>query len=111
MSFDGLLTQTVALLEPAADTDDDGNPVDDWGSATSTDSKGLLQQTSAIEVTLGRDTVISDWLLFLPADAAVDAVARVVVDGSTFEVVGRPDLVRTPRGVHHVEVRLRLVEG
>lgn len=70
-----------------------------------------IEQTRATELQVGRHTVIADWLLVLPAGAVIDAGDRVRHDGRTFEVTASPDRVRTPRGEHHVEALLRLVEG
>ncbi len=70
-----------------------------------------LEQTDTVEVTVGRDTVLSDWLLVLPPEALLDATDRIAVDGRSFEVVGHPATVNTPRGAHHIECRLRAVVG
>lgn len=114
VSLDSLLTQDVTVLAPAAGPlDRYNNPTRDWENAAETTHKGRLEQTASTEVTLGRDTVVSDWLLFLPPEAVITPYDRVVVDGRTgeFEVVGLPDIEHTPRGPHHLEVRLAAVTG
>lgn len=111
MSLERTRVVAVDIQEPGSATDAHGNPVEAWSSPTTTSYRGYLEQTSAIEVTVGRDTVISDWLLVLPANASASSEARAVIEGSTFEVVGRPDARTTWRGPHHLEVRLRLLEG
>lgn len=69
-----------------------------------------LEQTQAREITVGADTAISDWLLGLPSNPDLAHRDRVLADGATYEVVGRPELQRQPGGsVHHVEARLRLI--
>lgn len=72
-----------------------------------------LEQTDSTEVTIGEATVISDWRLFLFPDAVISHADRFI-DGSvpprTFEVVGAPNVHRTPRGPHHIEARLRFIQ-
>lgn len=70
-----------------------------------------LEQTDAEEVTVGADTQTSDWRLITVADADIDGLDRVLVDGRTFEVVGPPAVHHTPAGAHHVEARLRHIAG
>lgn len=112
MSFAALLTQTVTIIEPGTSTDTYGNEVADWGAgATTTTGPGLIQQTDATEVTVDRDTVVSNLMLFLPPDRTITALCRATEGERTFEVIGEPDLLRTPRGPHHVEARLRHVAG
>jgi len=49
-------------------------------------------------------------VLFLPAAAATATFEdEVLVDGLRYQVDGRPDVLRTPRGIHHVEARVRRV--
>lgn len=103
------LPDTVTVLRPGAST------TNAEGDSTATDSEteypGWLQQTEATEVNNGRTVLTSGWLLFLPADADLRASDRVRVDDNTFEVVGLPNRLTTPRGVHHIEARLSLVSS
>lgn len=112
MSFRAQLTQTATVVAPGASADDYGNAVPDWGSgAARHDEPALLQQTAATEVTVDRDMVTSDWLLFLLPTAVITATCRVLVEGRTFEVVGLPAVLRTQRGPHHIEARLVNTDG
>lgn len=70
---------------------------------------GYLEQTGERELVLDRNTEISDWLLVLGAGVTIGARDRVEWGSYVFEVVGPPSRPRTPRGEHHVEVRLRHV--
>lgn len=107
MTLLGMLTQTATVVSfPMSAVDEYGNPV--AGPEVRTDYPARLEQTESTEVTRGRDTVISDWRLFLPADALVDAYDRVEIEGSTFEVAGRPAVEWAPRGPHHTVARLRI---
>ena len=55
------------------------NEVDATMSTTST--VGYLEQTTASEVTVDRETYVSEHNLFLPATTVIDGSDRVVVDG------------------------------
>ena len=111
MSYRGLLTQTVTVVRRNAGAEDRyGNATDEW--AAGVEHPARLTQVAGSEATAGRDAQISDWKLYLEADVEIDGSDRVVdEDGRTFEVVGPPTVARTPRGVHHVEARLRHIEG
>jgi head-tail adaptor len=111
MTIDRLLHDTVVLLHPGAGSDDYGNPVPTWalGAASQTVS-AVVQQIGRAEQTSDRDTPASDWLLVVPAGTAISAYDRVRWQGATFEVIGKPAPWSTPRGPHHLEARIRLVE-
>lgn len=114
MSFARLLHQDVTLVFPGSRATDAGDTVPDWssGAVTTVAEKGLLQQTDSVEITEDRDTIVSDWRLFLFPNSTVAPRIRVVVGDDTFRVVGRPALVeRPPRGPHHYEVRLVSIAG
>jgi hypothetical protein len=113
VSLESMMNQSVTVVTPGSTSDGHGNPQPNWASAGRATYKAWLEQTSAVEVTEGRDTVISDWLLVLPASAVINAYDRVEVGpGPTiYEVVGSPFVAPTPRGPHHIEARLRLLEG
>lgn len=107
MSFRRLLSQTATVTTRTPGTSDaEGNVVT---ANTSADYPALVQQTDAIEVLVGDVRSVSNWLLFLLPDAAINAQDQVVVDGRTYEVTGEPAVLRTPRGPHHIEARLRIV--
>lgn len=111
MSLMSLLTETLWILPYTQGAEDEyGDPTADYNDAVMV--RGRLEQSRATEETLDRDTPISDWILYVPAGTAVDAFDRVQdVDGRVFEVVGTPAPQRSPRGPHHIEVRLRNVES
>lgn len=106
MSLRRLLTQTATVIsrEPVG-VDEYGNPTE--GPEIRASYPARLEQTDSAELLADRDTVTTRWRLFLPAEAVIDAWARVEVDGELFDVIGRPTLERTPRGPHHVEALLR----
>lgn len=102
-----LLTETVTVVRYAATTDEYGNTTP--GAETRADIPGRLEQLRADELIRDRDTVITDWRVFLPVGADVTAYDRIEARGHLFEVVGLPNEHRTPRGPHHVEIMLRWV--
>lgn len=108
MSLALLLSQTATVVHVESGT------VDRYGDATSVETSRVhyaarVEQAASTETTEGRDTIVSDWRLYLPPDAVIGASDRVECSGNVFEVVGAPDAVRSPRGVHHIEARLRYV--
>lgn len=111
MSFARLLSRTATVIPVTTGPglDEYGNPVE--VVAAGVNYPAWLEQTASEERTEDRDTQLADWLLVLPAGAVVDGNDRVQVEGKTFEVVGPPARVHTPRGEHHVEARLRSVSG
>lgn len=104
-----LADEVVVLRYPVSGVDRYNNPA--RGTPTETTYPARVEQTSAQEITEGRSTLISDWVAYLPHDADVEGHDELVYDGATFEVVGMPNVQKTPRGPHHTEVRLRLVES
>jgi head-tail adaptor len=113
MSIDGFYTLDVTVLRAGAGTPKYGNATLDWTDPSMTMTSGwLAQHTSAEPVTTGRTTaVITDSVLFLPPETDITERDRVEVDGRTYAIDGVPVKARTPRGVHHLEVKLRAVEG
>lgn len=107
MSLLGLLSETATVIRYAATLDEYGNTI--TGAETRVDYPARLEQLSAEEIVRDRDTVLTDWRAFLPADADITAYDRIAARGNLFEVVGLPNQHQTPRGPHHLEVHLRWV--
>lgn len=111
VSFDSLLTQTVTVLTAGSTTDRYGNTVPDWTAATTSTTKAWLSQRSRSEDEINRDAQVATWVAFLPADTTISGHSRLRWSGITFEIVGPPLPAYTPRGLHHYEADLRVVEG
>lgn len=111
MSFDRLLVQSVTVLTASSTTDRYGNTVVDWTNAASRTVNGWVAQTGSVEELLGRDATTTVAVVFLPAGDPITAKDRVVLDGVTYEVDGVPNPANSRRGVHHLQVRLKNVEG
>lgn len=111
MSIDRFFVRAVTIVRAGSGTDRYGNESLDWSAASSWVTKGWLARVDESEDQDGRDALISGWRLFLPVGTDVDGRDRVVIDGTTYELDGPPARPWTPDGEHHVECRLRLVEG
>lgn len=111
MSLQALMVHDVTIVHAGTSTDRYGNIVKDWSTATTKVSKGWITQTAASEDVTDREAEIGTWTLFLPAETVVTGRDRVTWDGLTFEVVAPPRKAWTPRGEHHIEAQLRIVEG
>jgi len=94
---------------------------DEYGNTTYSDSgvvtpvlgymEHYLEQSNSVENLEDRDTVVTGWNAWLPADADITAFDRLVFDGRTFEVDGEPWKAYNPRtaSVSHVVVHLKVV--
>lgn len=112
MSIARLLNQSLTIQRRSStSTDEYGNEV--HTTTTSTVTVGYVEQATAEEVTVDRETYVTDWRVFLPAGTAVDGSDRIVYGSKTLEVVGAPHEVWNPRTrtTHHIEARAREVTG
>jgi len=69
----------------------------------------IVQQEISTEQTASGQSVATNWRIFLPYDAPVDAFAMVRWNGVLYEVDGEPARFDGPTGPHHTEARLRKV--
>lgn len=106
-----MLVQSVTVLTAGSTTDRYGNTAPDWASATSRTVNGWVAQTGSIEILLGRDSTTTVGVVFLPAGDPITYADRVQIAGVTYEVDGVPLRPWSRRSEHHVQVRLRDVEG
>lgn len=80
-------TITATVIRPAG-RDRDGDPT---GSPTEHDVDGcMLAPGNTTEVTTQADTVVADATLYAPAGADIMATDRLRADGTTYDIVGRP---------------------
>lgn len=110
MSLARLLSDTATVVEFTPGTDPRGDrDAGTWADGAS--YPGRFQQLTTAEELAGRDTSTAQWLLVLPAGAAIGPRSRVRDQhGQTFEVAGIPARPTRPAtGVHHLEVQLREV--
>lgn len=111
MSLAGLLVRDVTRLRAQLVTDSHGSEIKDWTNPDTITGKGWLAQRFHTEEGALREAEISTWHLTVYPNFDVQAHDRIVIDGQTFEVDGPPRPAWTPRGHHHTEVTLRIVEG
>lgn len=68
-----------------------------------------LEPTSSDEANDDRTSYsVDSWRIYLPASADISAADVVVSDGTTYEVVGSPARMATPRGTLYVMAQLRV---
>lgn len=111
MTLQSLLVHDVTILTAAASTSRYGDSEPDWATAASAAVKGWISQRSTSEDTDHRTAEISDWILYLDTGTTITAANRVTWSGITFEVAGPVNPAWSPRGEHHLEVPLRVVDG
>jgi hypothetical protein len=107
----------VVVVHPAAGSDAYAGTVWDYGSsAVRSTIAGWMEEDEATEVFAdARDVMSQRWTL-LTNYMTVDTNDRIEWDGhpagpAVFSVSGPPAPVPTPRGHHHLEAKLRKVEG
>lgn len=112
MSIGGLFNQPLSIQRRGVTgTDEYNNEV--TGTTATVATVGYVEQTEAKEVTVDRQTFVTDWRVFLPEGTAIDGSDRIVHGTKTLEVVGAPHEVWNPRAkrTHHLEIRAREVTG
>lgn len=111
MTFPHLMVHDVTIVTPGESTGRYGDTVKDWSSASREEVRGWVARRSQEEVNGHREAQVSAWVLFVEPDVTVTGQDRVEWCDTTFEVDGPPLPAYSPRGQHHMEVPLRLVEG
>lgn len=113
MSFDSLLIHeaVVSRLSDSGERDSVQRPINPDEEIRT--FRCRVEQRSSTEEFNQRDAVTTNYLVFFEAGALdhLKSTGRFVVDGLTYEIVGRPNPVNDSIGVHHVEVSARVVEG
>lgn len=108
--LDHLLTQDATLVgRSEGATDPYGQPSQTWADIGTV--KTFMQPTNAQERQVGSDTQIATFKAFMPPDTPIDGLDRIRVDGTTYNILGPPLPHRTPRGVHHLQLMLEVVDG
>lgn len=107
------LTDTLDVVTPATATDRYGNERYDWATATTRSITARFEQQTSTEPTGDtRAALVGGWRL-ITNDLTVTGRDRLTYGSPavTFEVVGPPQIQRTPDGVHHLEATARQVTG
>lgn len=113
MSIEQFYIHDVTVKRAVTVTNRYNNSERVWANATETPLRGWKSQREATEpAEAGRPSVtVTQDILFVPADADIRAHDRVEVLDTEWDVDGVPHEAWTPRGLHHLEVKLRAVEG
>lgn len=111
MSLTSLLVRTVTILTADSRTDAYGDTQPDWTTPTGESVNGWLAQQSSIQDLDGRNATSTALILTVPAGTVITARNRVVIDGRTYEVSAEPIAAWTPRGEHHIEAQLEVIDG
>ena len=109
-----LLAQPLTIERAPLIADRYGNQVRDWSQASSTEVYGRLEteERRAEEDVDGREQLTARGVCFLPPDADILGTDRIVDErGVRYEVIGQISTESTPRGAHHLEVRVTSLEG
>jgi hypothetical protein len=101
----------VTIVRAGSTIDRYNAAVKDWSTATRRASRARIVQRSSDEDRDGREARLTGWICYLPAGTVVTALDRIVWNGVTYEVKGRPNRAFDRHKEHHVEVDLDLVEG
>lgn len=111
MSFLRRLNQPITVLTAGSKVDRYGNTVVDWTTPASRAADAWVVQTGSIEELIGRDSTTTVAVVLLAPTDPITSKDRVQVNGVTYEVDGVPDTMNGRNGVHHIQVRLKDVEG
>lgn len=111
MSLARLMNQPLTIQKVG------GSAVDEYGNhiagafGAPIATVGYLAQRQTVETLNDRDTVVSTWEAFLPADSNIGPFDRINFNGQTFEVNGEPWQVYNPRtqAVSHLQMALTVV--
>ena len=106
------LPHVINVTTPGSTTDVYGNTVPSWTTgATTVSRRAYVQPTDATEDTQSatREALAREYRCFTLN--ALTGLERVAWSGMTLEVIGPSRRWDTPRGTHHYETALRIVEG
>lgn len=104
-----LLNQPLTIERRSAITTDEFNN-EVAGAESTVTTTGYVEQTTATEITVDRETYVTDWLVVLFADVQVDASDHILYAGGTLKVVGKPHRVWNPRLRRYSQTECRCVE-
>lgn len=111
MTLEALMVHDVTIVRSAEVDDRYGDTVADWSAADRVESKAWVSQRNTVEAVEHREGLVSSWVVYLPPDVDIGGRDRIEWGDLTFEVVGAPLPAYTPRGLHHYEVVMQVVEG
>lgn len=105
----------LVIERPGITTDDRGNTIKNWATATSTTVDGWVFVTTQTEIADGREAQVSTGVAMAPPDVVITSGDRVRFAGSVYEVDGPPQVRGRPTAsgfqVSHVDAPVRAVRG
>lgn len=104
---------TITIVTPSETTDPYGNTVLDFDTpASSVTVAAYVQPKGSGEATLdaSREAQVRAFKCFTAA-SPMTGVERVTWGGVVYDVIGPSQRWDSPRGLHHYETALRVVEG
>ena len=115
MAIEDFYKLGITIWVPTITTDGRNNEVKTWDEANQVASFGWLHYRDSNEEEINRSGDVTTALLTLAPTNTVLKGYRVLADGYTWEVDGVPKVCRRKGAigleVHHLEVRLRVVNG
>lgn len=105
-----LLTQQATRNRFGSTTDDYNNVVPNDTVVDTKEYPCRLEQGPSIELTIGANTQITNWIIYLPPDADVKGTDVLEVDALKYEVIGPPTVSITSVGPHHKTANLTYIE-
>lgn len=104
------MNKTVSVVNLTYNTTDRyGNPASSVSDEI--EYPAYIEQVSTLETLNDRETRNTKYLLILPATADIDATSTVTYGLDSYRVNGKPHILETSRGPHHLEVEIELIEG
>lgn len=105
-TFARTFDRSCTILRPQAGTDRYGNETVAVYVEVAWHVGCSLARKSEKELTEGRDTQITDWVIRLPVGTQISGRDHIEIGDITYEVVGEPEQFPT-----HVHVDVRHVDG
>lgn len=106
-----LLTQTVTWQRPNNTTDTRGDTILSWTNAATGTVRAWIERQGSTEADDESRNVRVTTALLITNETGIQARDRIVWASQTWTVEGKPRIVPTPVGSHHLEVVIQLVEG
>ena len=111
MSIYGLMCHDLTVVYPGSATDRYGNVGKSWASGTRLEVRGRITQRRREENRDGRETGVTEWVVYLPPGTPVSTLDRIEWEGLAFEVNGVPHRAFGRHQEHHIELHVDRVEG
>ena len=108
MSIRRLMTQPLTVQTVGGTTTDEYGDTIVVPTGDPVPALGFLEQKDTIEYLNDRQTVVSKWKAFLPADTAIGPMDYINFNSQKFQVDGEPEHLWNPRtkSVSHIECKL-----